>query len=254
MLREIMQSIEKQMLAQLAEIRAKFRHSGDKGISAEDVFRSFLREYLPRRLAVGHGEVIDQSDNRSGQADVVIVNDDHPFTFTADKPGIFFVEGVSAAGEVKTVLNSSHLKTAIVASQKFKVLRVTHAQGNQIHTNESDRERFYNCPPYFVFAFESELEIPTIIRELNAAAPNIAAKPYPLIDAVFILNKGWATNFGDGLGALTFIDSTGEKHLGWVWKEAENVLFDCLGWIAGVMPVVRRFEPIIIGYMHKSRR
>jgi len=115
MLRNILHSVEQQMSAQLSEIRAKFTQSGDKGTSIEDVFRTFLRQYLPRRLAIGHGEIIDRNSSRSGQTDVVVVNDDHPFTFTPDKPGIFFIEGVSAVGEVKTVLNSTHLNSIIAA-------------------------------------------------------------------------------------------------------------------------------------------
>jgi hypothetical protein len=255
MLRNILHSVEQQMSAQLSEIRAKFTQSGDKGTSIEDVFRTFLRQYLPRRLAIGHGEIIDRNSSRSGQTDVVVVNDDHPFTFTPDKPGIFFIEGVSAVGEVKTVLNSTHLNSIIAASRKFKALRITHAKGTMIHTNPSDRERFYTCPPYFLFAFESELSFPTIIDTLNAAAPDITAQPYPLVDAVFVMNKGWAVNFGDGQGGFQFVTPEGKPMSGWVWQPAEFVLFECLAWLSAVMPHMVRYEPVIIGYMipHKPK-
>lgn len=249
MLRNILYSVEQQMAAHLSEIRAKFTHPGDKGTSIEDVFRTFLRQYLPRRLAIGHGEIIDRNSSRSGQTDVVVVNDDHPFTFTPEKPGIFFVEGVSAAGEVKTILNSAHLGSTVAASRRFKSLRIAHAKGTTIHTNISDRERFYTCPPYFLFAFESELSFPTIIDTLNAAAPDIAAKPYPVVDAVFVMNKGWAVNFGDGQGAFQFVTPDGEPLSGWVWQPSESVLFECLAWLSAVMPRMVRYEPVIIGYM-----
>jgi hypothetical protein len=255
MLRKILHNIEQQMAAQLSEIRVKFTHPGDKGTSIEHVFRMFLRQYLPRRLAIGHGEIIDRKSSRSGQTDIVVVNDDHPFTFTPEKPGVFFVEGVSAAGEVKTILNSANLSSTIAASRRFKSLRITHSKGNTIHTNISDQKRFYTCPPYFLFAFESELSLPTIIDNFNAAAPDVSAKPYPLVDAVFVMNKGWAVNFGDGQGAFQFVTPAGKSLSGWVWQPSESVLFECLAWLAAVMPRIVRYEPLIIGYMipYKSK-
>jgi hypothetical protein len=104
MLQEKIASVEAQMRAKLAEVRASLSHAGSKGSQVEEIWRAFLREYLPRRLDVGYGEIIDSHDNRSSQTDIVIVNEDHPFTFTRDQPGLFFIEGVSAVGEVKTRL------------------------------------------------------------------------------------------------------------------------------------------------------
>lgn len=70
--------IESQMKESLSKARARFAHSGDKGSTTEEAFRQFLREYLPRRLAVGHGEIIDLKGNRSAQTDVVIVKGRRP--------------------------------------------------------------------------------------------------------------------------------------------------------------------------------
>lgn len=93
MLKEVLANVAKQMAAKLGEIRAKYAQSGDKGYNVEEIFRNFLRCCIGRRLTVGHGEIIDHSNNRSGQTHIIIVNDDHPFIFTTDKPGLFFVEG-----------------------------------------------------------------------------------------------------------------------------------------------------------------
>lgn len=237
------------MLERLREIRAKYHHASDKGVSVEGVFREFLRQYLPRRLAVGHGEIIDTHANRSGQTDVVIVSDDHPFTFTENEPGIFFIEGVSASGEVKTILNSSHLQASISASKKFKTLRNNHARGTTIFTNESDRERFYNCPPNFLVAFESELALSTVVNSIQSQYPTTDSKPYPGIDAVFVLNEGWAINFGDGEGAFKLQVPSGESHQGWAFQKSESVMFDCLAWLSAVMPRTNQPSPIIVRYM-----
>ena len=249
MLRETLTSVERQMLERLREIRRKFRHAGDKGATVEEVFRDFLREYLPRRLAVGHGEIIDTNERRSGQTDVVIVNDDHPFTFTNNHPGVFFIEGVSAAGEIKTVLNSSHLQSTLTASEKYKTLRVNHSRGTMIHANESDRERFYSCPPYFMVAFESELKLPAIVETIRSKCPTVDLRPYPSVDAVFVLNEGWAINFGDGKGAYQYQVPSGASHQGWACQRSESAIFDCLAWLSAVMPRMIRYHPIIVSYM-----
>jgi hypothetical protein len=78
MIKDKIAAVESQMKAKLDEIRATFAQSGDKGSSVEDSFREFLRQYLPRRLEIGQGEIIDSRGERSKQTDIVIVNEDHP--------------------------------------------------------------------------------------------------------------------------------------------------------------------------------
>jgi hypothetical protein len=248
-LKEILAPAAAQMTAKLAEIRAKFAQAGDKGSHVEELFRAFLREYVHRKLKVAHGEIIDSSGRRSTQTDLVIVNEYHPFTFTRDLPGLFFIEGVSAAGEVKTVLNSQHLESTIRAAQTFKNLRTTYSSGCMINSNKSDAERFYSCPPYFLVAFESELSLPSIVSKIKAANPNISEKPYRSIDAIFVLDRGRAINFGDGSGTFRGIDNAGHSAKGWHGGDSHTVLFDFLGWLSAVMPIVLWFRPIITSYL-----
>src|SRR4051812_27988330 len=120
MLEDLVAATKLQMTAKLAEGRPKFQHSTLKGGAVENADRDFLRSFVPRRLAIGTGEVIDHNGNRSAQTDVVVANEDHPFTFTGDDPGLFFIEGVSAAGEVKSVLTTQHMASTIEASRRFK--------------------------------------------------------------------------------------------------------------------------------------
>lgn len=44
----------------------------DRGEAREAVLRSLLERWLPKKYAVGRGQVVDQSYKRSGQMDVVI--------------------------------------------------------------------------------------------------------------------------------------------------------------------------------------
>lgn len=113
---------EGQMRAALEEARAGHRHAGAKGTVAESAFRLFLTRHLPRSLSVGQGEIVDKKGNRSGQTDVVVTDFDHPLTFRPDEPGLFFVEGVVGAGEVKSILTGGELTKTLKASVRFKTL------------------------------------------------------------------------------------------------------------------------------------
>ena len=252
MLKDIIDAVELQMKGKLEEIRAKFEHPGDKGSTVEDTFRSFLRQYLPRRLEVGQGEIVDSKGRKSKQTDIIIVSEDHPFTFTPDQPGFFFIEGVCAAGEVKTTLTSAGLKSAIDNSFYFKQLEAVFGKNTMFSSSEPDIKRFYKCPPYFLIAFESQLKLEGIYKEIENYA---SAKGFDIneinkiLDAVFILDQGWLINFGDGKGSFYFKKPNGEKVVGLAIKYSDSVLFALLGWLSAVMPRMIRFEPILPRYI-----
>lgn len=252
MLKDKIAAVEAQMKARLNELRITFAQAGDKGISVEDTFRKFLREYLPRRLEVGAGEVVDTKGHRSRQTDMVIVNEDHPLTFTRDLPGLFFVEGVCAAGEAKTILTSEELEKAIDNSFHFKQLEIMPGYNTMVSSNPSDLRRFYKCPPYFLVAFSSQLKLSSILERIEVflklkgcGVNEINA----VVDAIFIIDQGWAINFGDGTGCFQFITSEGAPTEGWMWLHSDTVLFDLVGWLSTVMPRIIRYEPILPLYI-----
>jgi hypothetical protein len=253
MLKDKIAAIEVQMKAKLEEARATFTHPGDKGTSVEDSFRAFLRQYLSRRLEVGNGEIIDCEGQRSTQTDVVIVSEDHPFTFTSDLPGLFFIEGVCAAGEVKTNLTSTELEKAIKNSCQFKQLETDPGQGTLASANPSDLERFYKRPPWFLVAFESQLTLSNIQSEIEEFGSKNSVEPNKLIDAVFVLGRGWVINFGDGKDSFQFRTPEGISREGWVWQNSDSILFDLLGWLSAVMPRMIRFEPILPKYIRPRK-
>ena len=123
MIREKILAHQKHMLARLEEIRASFEHSGNRGSSLEASVRSFLRQYLPARYRIGHGEIIDQDRRISSQMDVVAANEEHPYIFEEGELALFFIEGVSAVGEVKTQLTSQGLQDTIEKCICFRSLQ-----------------------------------------------------------------------------------------------------------------------------------
>jgi len=242
------EAVESQLMAALAEARASYAQSTDKGTSVEHAFRGFLRNYLPRRLEVGHGEVIDRKGNRSAQTDVVIANEDHPLFFSTGAPGLFLVEGVSGAGEVKSLLTSEHLRSAIKNSLSFKILEAS-GTNTLFSTTDSDARRYHRCPPWFLFAFESQLSLDSIREQIVSAASLQNVDRVAIVDAVFIPSRGWLINFGDAKGSYSFRLPDGTLVEGWVQRESNSVLFDFLAWLSAVMPRVIRFRPILTDYM-----
>ncbi len=249
MLEEKIRATEAQMKAKLAEARATFSHQGNKGEQVEAAFRAFLQQYLPRRLSVGHGEVVDKCGARSSQTDVVIANEDHPFTFTPEEPGIFFIEGVCAGGEVKSVLTSQQLESTIENSRKWKRLLMKPGKGTMIHTNDADLNRFYKSPPYFLVAMESQLTLETVHEKLVAEGSFGTDSKNNILDGAFLLDRGWVIDFGSGKGAFQYRLRNGTLTSGWQRQPSDRVLFDLLGWLSACMPKMIQFESIILAYM-----
>lgn len=250
MLKKKIQAVSQQMTARLAEIRQTYTQSGDKGSRAEGIFRLFLREYLPRRLGVGHGEVVDSHGLRSGETDIVVATEDHPFTFTPDLPGLFFIEGVCAAAEVKMVLDKGELEKTIAHSRLFKDLRFSPGKGTLVNTQHSDLGRYYVSPPYFLVAFESTMTLASVENCLKNATTNDQCKINTVVDAIFLLDRGWLINFGTGDETFQFRDSDGRSIPGWVGRRSGSVLFKCLYWLSVVMPRMIWFEPVLLPYLN----
>lgn len=248
MLKDVIVATEARMKASLAESRAKFAHSGLKGGAVECAVRDFLRGFIPRRLDVGTGEMVDLSGARTAQTDIVIANEDHPFTFSGDEPGLFFVEGVSAGGEVKSVLTSAHLDSTIEASRRWKRLASDPGKNSTVSANHSDLERFYRTPPYFLLALESQLSIEAIHERLKAIGCYGQSGVPRQIDGVFVLDKGSLIDCGAGDGSFG-LKEHGNPLQGWGRISGDSVLFNLLAWLTMSMPKILRYEPILARYL-----
>jgi len=233
-LRETVTLIEQQMLLKLQEIRKTYKHKGIKGSVVENEFRTFLAKYLPRRLSIGTGEIIDRKFNRSNQMDVVIATEDHPFTFTENDPGLFFVEGVSGCGEIKSVLTKDLLINSLEKASNYKNLTIIPPRGAVMHTNKSDGDRFFRTPPFFIFAFESKISLENILEVVSNYRIG-EYRPGYTADGIFILNKGFVVDFGDGKGDFRIKVENNTHFTKWQGVQSDTVLFDFLIWLNQVM-------------------
>jgi hypothetical protein len=230
----------------LAEARARYAQSGDRGDAAETAVRAFLAENLSSRFVIGQGEIIDVGGRRSKQTDIVIATDDHPFRSEPADPGLFLVEGVFAAGEVKAQLTTGELSDAIKKGKTLKALEKSHVAGAMVFANPSDHARWVSGPPpFFVFAFESVVATTTLLNRLAAAGD-----PTP-IDAVFVLGRGVVLNLGNGQGVRRVRLDDGSDATGWVWLEGVQPLLEYLGWLHS-LPLVDRQNGMLLNYFHAS--
>ncbi len=255
----MLRALDTELKGALEKSRASFEHRGLQGTGPESAVRSLLDLHLPRYLTVGTGEVIDQTDTRSGQIDVVIANEDQPFRNDLHEPGVFLIEGVSAAGEIKSRLTTQKLGEAIESATRFKRLRSNDV--NAFHAAlESDQRRFHQSRPYFLFAFENAVSTDTLLQRVASAsrvqAPDGSGAPLSPLDAVFILGQGVAIDFGDGNGSLQGKYTTGlmagQKITNWWWdSQGDSVIILLLLWLSSVMPRFVKMSSIATEYLSR---
>lgn len=176
------------------------------------------------------------------------MTEDHPFTFTQELPGLFFIEGVCAAGEVKTVLDGSGVRDTVQKAQAFKSLQVQRAAGTLFAANSADRDRFYTSPPYFLVAAETKIALASLADRLSAGGRYGKEGYVSGLDAAFVLGTGWAIDFGNGDGAFQYRSDEGTPSQGWVFHESTRPMFDLLAWLSCVMLRTIRFQPILAHY------
>ena len=157
-------SIQNSMIAKFNEIKETLNHPGNKGAGAEVTFREFVRKYVPCTYRIGHGEAIDSHGNRSKQLDVIIANPHHPFITTEDEPCLHFIEGVACAGEVKSLLTTAELERTLENCYAFKKLEAYIEKDTTFRGTMGEIPRFVLRRPYFLFVYESQLKLHTILK------------------------------------------------------------------------------------------
>ena len=94
-----------------------------KGASREAAIREFVRCFLPRSYAIGHGEVFSAGNDRSRQVDVIIHDDLFSPVFKTDDGGILVpCDAVYGTAEVKTRLDSNGWELALENVESVKRL------------------------------------------------------------------------------------------------------------------------------------
>jgi hypothetical protein len=129
------------------ELAREIDHPGESGTAREHALRELLRRYLPRRVAVDTGFVIDAAGGQSRQVDVVLYDRDSATVWDVSGVKYFPCETVIAVGEVKTRIRTTRtLVDALNAVRSVKALDRSNGGTNLPITGPG-----YSMTPPFTF-------------------------------------------------------------------------------------------------------
>ena len=194
---------------------------------------------------------------RSRQMDVIVADEEQPFQVNINDPAqLMIIEGVSAAAEVKTTLTKPELQDCLKKGHSFKALeavlgKATMLASPTLYGNpNSDLLRFYFHRPFFAFAYEGAIDSGTLIEMLSEDERSREHDVVPSLDAVFILDKGFALNLWDGNSAFRFQSETHEVVTGWYWfGDPDRTLLGLLLWLHTTMPRFAIRSAPMLGYL-----
>lgn len=102
----------------------KLIHPGEFGEYREAICRDFVRFFVPHRLDIGSGFLINKDDSVSTQVDIIIYDaKSTPLIENEERQRFFPIETVVAVGEVKSDLQKQPLKEALNKLSKVKRMK-----------------------------------------------------------------------------------------------------------------------------------
>ncbi len=115
---------QKQISAEISQIRKSLSHTGEIGDLVERVFRKQISQILPEKVRVSHGFVVDSHGKVSKQMDIILYDRlNTPRIFTSPGAQMFPVESTFACGEIKTQMNVKEFKDSFEKCLSYKDLK-----------------------------------------------------------------------------------------------------------------------------------
>jgi hypothetical protein len=273
---KILGTVEIELQTALAKARLESDHATTIGDGAEEPVRSILRSYLPSGYGVGKGHVYDAYGDGSRQTDVVVTNPDHPLSFPEGKSGTYVVDGVAAAGEVKSRLDVGALDDCIKKGTAFKQLRMTVNESDHVMTAKEQgyMKQIGMVPPYFVISFENKIASDTMGNRLQNAGlveppsgksmgeEDWANTPQAALDAVCILGQGvWMylrpdnpMGFYVGIATKDGSQTVRNDVSGWAYLKTDTPLVLMMAWLNAAMPRIFRGQSVFSPYLMPQQR
>ena len=98
--------VSKQFSIEFEEVARDIEHGPSSGRERETALRRLLTRYLPGRVGLDTGFVIDRHGNVSGEMDLIAFDAQHCPSFPSGSTPYYPCEGVLAVGQVKSRINS----------------------------------------------------------------------------------------------------------------------------------------------------
>lgn len=125
-MRSLFRGMQNKMTATLELGRNHITHNGEMGEAAEESWRKWLREYLPKRYLIDKAIVVDSEGNTSDQIDIVIYDGQYSyFVFKHEQVIYVPAESVYSVIEIKQELNKKNLEYAGGKAASVRALKRT---------------------------------------------------------------------------------------------------------------------------------
>jgi hypothetical protein len=227
---EIFDQVAEQMRSDLARARSALEHPGLKGSSFEEIFRNFLKEYLPKTVDISSGVVVDSQGRFTRQLDVIISDAAKtPIFYRSADTRVVPTEGVYSVIEVKANLDRQELERAfeniksVPALEKIAYVRQT---GAVVDTRVMYGLEWDGWPTnYFVFAFDSS-PLDALTAKLEEKHAQEGLPLWKRIDCICVLNEGVILNRFPG-GKFDALPGPGSQ-LGYYKTQRALLLFYAL--------------------------
>jgi hypothetical protein len=158
---------------------SEVKNTSSKGQDREQFIKDFLEKCFPKKFVIGSGEVIDFTDAKSRQADIIIYDEFMPILDYGSTKH-FLSEGVLAHIEVKSNLTPEQLLKALEITKSMKNLK--RDIETAAHIGEM-RKSIFSCS--FAYDGISKEKFKETIVEYYKNGEPIENR----IDAVCVLNK-----------------------------------------------------------------
>ena len=225
------------MILEWETIQESIEQSGEKGRALEDDFKKFLRKYLPKKLDISTGFIIDSSGKQSKQLDVIIHDAfQTPLLYDNNNVRVIPIECVYAVIEVKSDIEKTATVCSIFENMKSvkdleKKSYISMKGDYKITTLSYGKEWDIWQVHYFVFALDS-MDLISISDELNRKNKEESRDVSKRVDCICVMKKGVMMNqLSDGkFSALPHPDSVQvvsktTKPLLLFYRMISNILF-----------------------------
>lgn len=197
---EIFNEVAKQMRSDFEKARMAVKQPSLKGASNEEIFRSFLKNYLPRSLDVTTGILVDAKGNDSRQLDVIISDSAKtPIFYSGGGFRVIPVECAYAVIEVKAYLNVNELDRVFQNMESVRNLKKTTyykpKPSSRITRSVDLYGKEWEIWPinYYVFAYDS-IELIALLSHIKERHQIKGLPKHSRIDSVCVLDKGVICN------------------------------------------------------------
>lgn len=129
-------------------------HNVTKGTANENLLRSLLEKFLPKKYSLGSGIVFDKNGGFSKQMDLIIYDSfHHPTLLGQNMQYLFPIDTVYCVIEVKTTIDNQILKNAIEQIKSVKRLEIVKKDARL----DNGKIVETNLPFGIIFSFNSQM-------------------------------------------------------------------------------------------------